>query len=625
MLLAINDRIKGWLGAVVVGLIALPFAFWGIESYIGGGAEQYAAKVNDSEISQRELDTAVARQKQNLQQRFQGKLPFEDVQLKAQMLDQLVNLRLLQNTTLSAGYRISDAELSKNIKQTFSRDGVFDREYFDNVLRSQNLSVSQFQERYRDELRVTQMRSAILGTSLVTREEAAYLASLDQQQREISLITFEVDHFASDVSVGDDEIKAVYETQAHLYMSPETVNVDYVELSSENLASDVPVDEAQIEAMYKAYLEDIAQREQRKARHILLKIESDKAQAEQKLRELKQQLANGTSFESLAKQHSQDPGSAKQGGDLDWVSAGQMVKPFEDALFAMKKGEVSDIVETQFGLHLIKLDDIRGKTPQTLAQKRVEFENELKQDIVSSQFYDLSETLASIAFENPDSLDIVIESMGLELKSSAMFTQDAGTGIAEHKKIREAAFSASVLEQRNNSDAIELAPNHVVVLRIREHVVPSLKPLEQVKPGIEKNLRLKKAQQVTLAAAQSAKQKIESGAALNGVLSEGVRMDKPGVVTRHDRQKIDPSVLEAAFMIQQSEASAPAIKEVELFNGDVALVVLEKILVPGAIEQSKINTVKSQWNQDVSRMEFDALVAALRDSANININSKALE
>ncbi len=625
MLQAINDRLKGWLGMAVVGIIALPFAFWGIQSYVTGGGEQFAAKVDGVEISGKEFDFNFSQARQKMMEQYGGKLPYEETVLKKQVLDQLVNRKIIENSTYDAGYRISDDQLAFNMQQIFTRNGKFDRASFDLYLRSRGISVPQFEYELRTEMRVLQLRDSLVKTSLVTDEEARKLAELEDQLREVSLITYGVDNYTSDVVITEEEIQQIYDVQSHLYMLPEKVSIEYVELTNDYLTSDMTIDEQKVELMYEDYVASVSKKEKRQASHILLKIGDDIEATRSKLENIKQQLAGGSSFAELARKNSEDPGSAKQGGDLDWVEPGQMVKPFEDALFAMNVGEVSEIVESQFGLHLIKLVDIKGEVARPLAEKRAEFETELKQEAASHMFYDLSENMATTAYENPDSLDVVVEAAGLQLKTSELFTRNAGTGIANNELVRKAAYSTSVLQQRSNSDIIEISPEHVVVLRIREHKPSSLRPLETVRSAIENGLKLKAGHEKALAAATEARSKIEAGAAIESVLSKGQTVERPGALTRKAVSKVDRSVLDAIFNMPQADADRIVVRQVSTYAGDVVLVKLEKVSPPATIEQSRIDAIKRQWKLDVANREFDAVLDNIKSSVDLYLNPRAIQ
>jgi peptidyl-prolyl cis-trans isomerase D len=639
MLQAINDRIKGWLGIVIVVLIGLPFALWGIQSYLDDGGPPYAAKVNNIEISASEFERSVSIQRQSMLRQYGGQLPIEEKTLRERTLTQLINQRLLEGVTFENGYRISDSVLSAKIKQLFTVDGVFDRLRFEANASSLGMSIPMYEQALRNELRLQQMQSAIANSSFVTKDEAQQLAALNEQTRDITVLTFNAEHFSTAEKPTEEEIRQYYETNMQRFMVAEKIKVDYVEITSDTLSNNVEIDEAQIEKMYDDYVASISGREERKARHILIKATQGKpasiAAAKEKIKSLKQELEQGADFAELAKKHSQDSGSAVEGGDLGWVALGEMVKPFEQTLFDMSlpdkdKASISDIVETQFGYHLIKLDDVRSETIEPLEVKRYGFEEELKAESVASMFYDLSERLAATAYENPDSLDITAEELGLKIESSDYFSRNEGKDFSANEKIRSIAFSPLVLEQGSNSDIVEISPTHVVVLRLYDHVPATAIPLEQVSSEIENILRVQNGHKQTKAAALDVKSKIESiikaGESLESLQADGIQLDVISALGRRDNAKVsDPSILYNAFDITPKQNDAPSVKEIDLISGDVALIVLTKVNTPDSIAQDKLDLVKNDALRENATRDFSSTLLAIKESADINKNTRLLD
>ena len=626
MLQAINDRIKGWLGIVVVVLIGLPFALWGIQSYLDDAGPRYAAKVNNSEISANEFERMVSLQRQSLLRQNNGKLPIEDKVLRERTLSQLINQRLLEGFTYDNGYRISDVVLSERIKQLFTVDGVFDRARFEAGVASYGMNIPMYEQTLRNELRLQQMQSAIVNSTFVTKDEVNKLAALNEQTRDISVLTFNVEHFSTASKPTEDEVKQYYEANLQRFMMPEKVKVDYVEITSDALAENVTVDEAQVKRMYDDYVASASGREERKARHILLQTGDNKAAAKAKIESIKQELEQGADFAVLAKKYSQDSGSASQGGDLGWVALGEMVKPFEQTLFDMKKGTVSDIVETQFGYHLIELDDIRSETIAPLGVKRYEFEEDLKSEAVASMFYDLSERLASTAYENPSSLDAVVSALDLKVKTTDYFTRSSGEGIAADEKLRNVAFSPAVLEQGSNSDIIEISPKHVVVLRLNDHVNATPIPLDTVSSKIENILKIKNGHEQTRTAALEIKSKIEAGTPVKEITAEGITVEDIASLGRNDKAKVsDPSILYNAFDLPHNEDNKPSVRAVDLMTGDVALVVLTKVNMAGNIPQEKLDLVRSEALSEDAVRDFSNALLAIREKADIDKNMNVVD
>lgn len=621
MLQAINDRIKGWLGITIVILIGLPFALWGIQSYFDDSGPRYAAKVNNVEISENEFERTVSAQRQALVRQNNGVLPMEEKTLRERTLAQLINQRLLESVTLENDYRISDLVLSAKLQQLFSVDGVFDRDRLESVAMSNRMSVPMYEHTLRNELRLQQMQSAIANSAFVTKEEVNDLALLKEQTRDISVLTFNQEGFSSNTSVTAESIKQYYEENVQRFMLPEKVKVDYVEISSESLTENVEASEEQITSMYDDYLASVSGREERQASHVLLSASDDKAAALKKIESLKQEIEQGADFSEIAKKHSQDPGSAAQGGDLGWIALGEMVKPFEQALFDMEKGAVSEIVESQFGYHLIKLSDIRSETVIPLGVKRYEFEDELKSDAVASMFYDVSERLASTAYENPDSLDMVVDALELKVQTSDFFTRGEGKGVAENQKVRDIAFSSLVLEQGSNSDVIEISPTHVIVLRINEHVPAKPIPLEVVSSKIENILKTQAANKQAAAVALEVKAKIEAGEPVDSLLTEGVSMQTFTALKREDTTKVgDPMIIFNAFKMIQVDEVKVSVKKVELMTGGVALVVLNKVNMPDTVSPSQLELVKSEVSREKAMRDFSSAVLAIQKDADIDKN-----
>jgi peptidyl-prolyl cis-trans isomerase D len=629
MLQAINDRIKGWLGALVIVLITIPFAFWGIESYLGAGSKQFAAVVNGEEIPVFQFENAYSSQLARLNQQFGSKLPYSNEQIKALVLDQLIDAMVLEETSYAAGYRVSDQTLRQKIAELFTREGVFDRDFFENVIASNDMTISQYEARLRNELRVIQKQNAIVASAMLSDKEIDQLAALHQQERDIRWVKFSVDPDSEGVVISDQEIDDFYNANIDSFMTPERVSVEYVELTNDDLADSITVDEEKLAGMYDDYKRTMLEKEERKARHILLTVdtseENSKAEVTEKIQELQQKLASGESFEDLASQYSQDPGSAKQGGDLGWVATGDMVKPFEEALFTLKKGEVSEVVETQFGFHLIRLEDIRAPQVESLAGKRDEFEQELKQEVISSMFYDVSENMAVTAYENPDSLDAVVDVINKQPNKTELFTRNTGVGIAENQKFRNAAFSPAVLLEGLNSDIIEIGPEHVVVLRLLKHEPASKKPLQEVRVDIENTLRSRAAHANVMTAAEQMKTQIIDGVAIEELLTDDQRVEEKLSIKRTDTAKVDPRIINAAFQMPYPQDQKPSVQVVNLLSGDVAVVLLEKVRTPVEVAQDQKDAIKQQRRNDIANSEFDYVLTAIKDTAEIERNTELLQ
>lgn len=626
MLLAINERIKGWLGAFVVALITLPFALWGINSYFEGGGLKYAAKVNDLEITPRDFELAYAQQKQRLSQQFQGNIPYPDKEIKKQVLERLINQKLLENVAADEGYNISDETVYSQIREIFSKDGVFDKELFQSVVASRGGSEQLFMYELKNEILLQQIQNGIIGTNFVTKEDVKRFAGYKGQTRDVELLRFDLNKISRGIEVSDEEVDNFYKSNQQLYMTPEKVSVDYVELKSNQLRSNVSIDEARLHDRYNDYKTNESKKEKRKASHILIKASGDNDDALNIIDDIKSKLKKGSDFGELAKKYSQDPGSGKNGGDLGWVETGQMVKPFEEALFAMKKGDVSDVVKTQFGYHLIKLFDVKGVDVKTFEQMRPELEAEQLKDLLASAFYDASEAMAVSAYENPDSLKPVVDSVDIKLnvKTSPEFTRYSGQGVASNNKVRQVAFSNAVLSEGLNSEVIEVSPDHIVILRLRDHKAPTLKPLTEVKAQIEKNIKNDKAKVEAAKQARQAMEKAASSASLASLKAPGVNYESAKDVSREDT-KLGVRLVNEIFETPPAENDKPGLRLVENLGDEVVLVSVNAVKTPTDFEKAKLDTLDTQLRQNSALVEYEALMKTLTDKAEISRNSKILE
>ena len=626
MLQAMNDRIKGCLGIAIVILISLSFALWGVQSYLDDSGPRYAAKVNGEEITAREFERTVSIQRQGLLRQYGGKLPIEESVLRDTTLTQLINQRLLENVSHNQGYRVSDNLLTARIKQLYTQEGVFNRELFEANIASLGMSVPMYEQSLRNELRMQQVKAGIINSSFATKQEVSDLASLQGQTRDISTAIFNVEHFSADYTPTVDEVETFYNANPQRFMTAEKMTVDYVEIKSNDLAGNVEIDEAMITKMYDEYVASARGREERKARHILITPSDDKVAAAMKINSIKSELEEGADFGELAKKYSQDTASAEESGGLGWIGSGEMVKPFEKALFALEKGELSDIVTTQFGFHLIQLDEIRSETITPLGVKRYEFEDELKADSVASTFYDLSERLASLAYENPDNLEVIEDELGLEIKTSDEFSRAEGKKIAENEKFRNIAFSPLILEQGSNSDIIEISPTHVAVLRINEHKPETRIPLETVKSRVENILKGQQGHERTKAAAVAAKTKLDSGAMLESIKTEGVSVVDVKTLARTESGRVsDPLILRNAFDMPILKDNKPRLKVVDLLSGDVAIVVLTKVNVAEVTAKDKLDLMKREITSDKAIREFTGALDQITNNADIDKNIQILE
>lgn len=634
MLQSFSDRIRNsrWLGYLIVGLISIPFALWGIQSYVGGGTTDAAAEVNGERIPVYQVQRMASQQRQQLRQRLGGQLPegFSERLFREQALNQLIERELLRQAATEGGFRVTDDTLRRNIREQemFRRDGRFDPELYRRILSQAGLSVQQYEADVRAGYRIEQLRRGLVDSGFVLPGEARERARLMNEERDLLMLVHPRSAAASAVEVSEEELRSYYERNQSDFRIPPQVRAAYIELDMATLQSQVEVSEDELREHYRANRERYVAPEERVAAHILLEVGSDagsnaEEEALQQARELRSRLQKGADFAELARQYSDDPGSAEQGGRLGPITRGSMVEAFEKALFAMEEeGAVSEPVRTPYGYHLIRLVEVREGEGRSFEQARDEIEREIRRRRAERLFYDRVELLRNTAYEQPGSLEPAAEATGLEIRRTDWFSRDRGDGIASSEAVRAAAFSAEVREERLNSDLVELGERRVVVLRVAEERPARPKPFEDVRAEVEQRLRADRTRQLLDQWAESITGRLDEGAEPASLADGPVELKKTGWVSRGS-QELDPATREAAFALPAPGGEKITYTAASLQNGDRAVVIVRDSRLP-EVESRAIAQARQQQLQAMVSAEIGTYLAALREDADIIRNEDAL-
>ncbi len=580
MLQAIRDKVTGWIAYGIIFLISIPFALWGVNSYFGGGELPPAAIVNGEEISARDLDQAYANYRQRLLQLFGGNIPESfgnETRLRSQVREQIIEELALRQYIETQGFRIGDDDLGRIIRdmEAFQTDGRFDPELYQAQLRSLGYSPLAFEAELRRNEALEQFRDGIVATAFTLPGQRRLYARLANQSRKVRTLSYRTD--PATIDIGSDEIEQYYQANQAQFKTPEQLRIDYIELSLADIKEAIRVAPEDLRARYEENRAAYANPEIREASHILLKAGDDDSDAVRaRIEELRQRIVSGESFADIAREFSEDPGSADAGGNLGEIERGFMVKDFEDVLYALEVDELSEPVRTGFGWHLIKLHAIHGGEVQPLEAVRAALEDEIKTERAEGQIFDLVENLANLAYELPDSLAPAAEQLGLKLERSDWFSRFEGSGIAADDRVRQAAFAPEVLQQGLNSEAIELGEDRVVFLRVGEHRPPQQQPLDQVRERIEQQLRQARVQELNLKAGTEALARLESGDTLDAVAAEwSASIEDRGFIERGDAA-IDAALRAHLFRMPKPDGG-PEFGGVTLANGDFAIIELSEV------------------------------------------------
>ncbi|GLH42228.1 peptidylprolyl isomerase [Pseudomonas atacamensis] len=611
MLQNIRDNSQGWIAKTIIGVIVALMALTGFDAIFQATTHKNeAAKVNGDEISQNELSQAVDMQRRQLMQQlgkdFDASL-LDEKMLRESALKGLIDRKLLLQGAEQAKFSFSEAALDQVILQTpeFQVDGKFSSERFDQVIRQLGYSRMQFRQMLAQEMLIGQLRAGVAGSGFVTDAEVLAFARLEKQTRDFATLNVKADPAA--VKLTDDEVKAYYDEHAKEFMTPDQVIIDYVELKKSSFFDQVAVKDEDLEAAYQKEIANLA--EQRRAAHILIEVndKTTEAQAKAKIEEVQARLAKGEKFEALAKEFSQDPGSANNGGDLGYAGPGVYDPAFEKALYSLSKDQVSEPIRTDFGYHLIKLLGVEAPEVPTLASLKDKLTRELKAAQVEQRFVEATKQLEDSAFEASDLAQPAAD-LKLTVHTSKPFGREGGEGVAANRAVVTAAFSPEVIDEGANSTAIELDPETVIVLRSKEHLKPAQLPLESVSAAIRTQLTKEHASAEAKTRAEKLIADLRDGKAPLDKAIDGQNWKITEAATR-GQEGVDPAVLQALFRMPKPAAKdKPTFSSVTLPDGSLMVVRLNGVNEAAAPTDEE----KAQYRRFLASREGQQDFAAYR-------------
>jgi len=549
---------------VVLAVIFLPFAFFGIESYFQSnelGAE--VARVGDYRVTQQEFQQAL-RERQDAMRRMLNNAPLDpsildSPEMRFAALDQLVRERLLLSRALRSGIRVSDAQLRDAItsQEIFRQDGKFSHDLYESFLRGQNMPAAAFEARLRRDMLQQPILDAFGESAFVPKAVIERIVRLSEEKREIALASVPPASFVSQVKVEDAAVKAYYDGHMREFEVPEQVRVEYLVLSLDNLASQTEIPAEEVRQAYEQNTARFSAPEERDASHILIQVPADateqaKAEAQRKAGELLKQLQEKPDrFAELAREHSQDPGSAKSGGELGFLERGATQKSFDDALFGMKVGEIKGPVATEFGYHIIRLKAVRGGSTKPFEEVRAGVESELKRARAQKRYAELAEQVSNIAYEQSDSLKPAAEAVKAPIQESPWISRTPAPGSPlGSDKFLKAIFSEDVIKNRRNSEAVEVSPGTLIVGRLLEHKPTATRPFEDVRAQIHKQLVNEEARKRAITEGRERLEKLRKGEDV------GVTWGKTLTVSRIEPQGLPEAVLREALRADGSKLPA---------------------------------------------------------------------
>lgn len=625
---AFRNLIKGWLGKAILILVAILFSFLGAEGILSVlDRPQPPATVNGEEITELMVQREVELERRRMLQRMgQNADPskIDTARLKPRAIEALIQGEVMRQSSVEDKLYASNASITKRIQSVpnFQMDGTFSEELFERQARNLGFSPRElFNEVGRE---VVQMQYIVgLGASaFVSEAELKGLVAIQNQKRDVAYATIKNEAYRADIEVTDEQISKHYKNNQRNYMTPEQAKADYVEIVTADFTGDVDVSEAEVQTEYEGEVDRLKGNEERRASHILVEISDtvDEAAAREKIEGIQKKLADGADFAMLANESSDDIGSAENGGDLDFAGKGAYVPEFEAALFELEKDEVSDIVKTEFGFHIIKLTDVKKPEIPSFEDKQAELKDRLAQRKAEEVYYDKLEELRTLAFESSDLLGAA-EFLGKEVTTSDWVKRNGNTGLFSNQKLADALFSDEVLLDDQNSDVIELGNGRAVVIHIHEHKPESVKPLAEVKSEIKNKLEgqalAKKAEEV----GRGIVAKIKAGESTTEVLLDldGVDWTVKEAVARRSPD-LDFQVSQEAFKLPKPAEGEKSVGGVKVRDGFTVIVVSK--VEPGAYELSdnEAKQMKQYLASQLGQADYQSYIEFKKQNSDVEIN-----
>lgn len=628
MLTWIRNKSTGLFMTIVMGILILAFALWGVGDYFAQSSNDKLATVNGATITYTEFNTQFNGYKQNMISQFgDGFDPsyFDTPVMRRNYLESMISNELVKQVAKDNGYTVTAEELRGMIEEAPAfkdENGQFDKTLYAAFLTQTNQSAQLLQMKLEDEQSGRALNGMLDVTSFVTPFETEKMAALNKQTRDINYINITQDQFLEEIELTDDEIETYYNENSNQYMTDEQVSVNYIELNAADVAQGIEISDAAALESFEQNKERFRKPEQRLASHILV---SDNDEAESVLEEIQAKLSTGESFADLAKTYSQDPGSASTGGDLGWVAPEDMVKEFEDSLFAMEVNSISEPVKTQFGFHIIQLNEVRESGIPVFEEVKNDIIQELQAIDSETVFLEKASDLSEHVLDAQSGLEVAAEASEIPMMTTELFSRSGGLGVAGEQNFINAAFSSTVKDDLMNSEVVNITDTHVVFMHLNEVKAAELKPLDEVKENVITALKNQKAAEKAKALAE---QIIEQYKTAGTALTELAAQYELAMLTETGVARTG-STLPFNLVKGLYELGRPADDEVivELLDSNGSDVAVVELLSVNDVDLSTLEDIKTESSQlarNIKANEQQLLIQALRENATVTINEDML-
>ena len=615
----VRNNTKIMMGILFL-LIIPSFVLFGLEGYSRFNDKgAVVAKVNGNKINQAEWDAAHKREVDRIRTsmpNIDAKM-FDTAEAKYATLERLVRDQVISAAAQKLQLVASDTRLARELQQSpviaalRTADGKLDMERYKQLAASQGMTPEMFEMQFRADLSNRQVIQGVQASAYATPAQTQTAMNAFMQRREVQILNFPAAEYLGKITVSDADLQAYYDKNKDKYQSSESADIEYIVLDIESLRQSITLNEQDLKSYYEQNLQRLSSKEERRASHILITAAKDLPEAEKKTARAKAEellqlvKAKPASFADVARKHSQDPGSALKGGDLDFFGRGAMVKAFEDAAFSMKKSDISELVESEFGYHIIQLTDIKAAKAQSFESLRPSLEADLKKQQAQRKYAELAETFSNTVYEQSDSLKPVADKLKLNIQKASQVTRQATQtrGVLSHPALLQAIFSEVSLQKQRNTEAVEVAPSTLVSARVVKHQPAATLPLVEVKEFVKRALTQEKAAEMAKAQGE---QRLSALKASTGADN----LPNAIVISREKTQRQLPKVVDAVLRADPNKL--PSVSGVDLGVQGFAVVRVTKVLPPEAENKELMLQAQQQFTQLWGTAETQAYITHLK-------------
>lgn len=613
MLQKIRDNTQGILAKIFIGFIIAVFALFGIETLIGSIFNSSTGlTVNDSQIDPNEIDSLAQRKAQEFFNNMGADADlsgFDEALFRENAISELIQRELLTQSAANSGMTVSAAAIDRQIMRTedFQIDGVFNEERATLLLQNSGFTPNSYRATLSREAALNQILTAYSASGFVTSEELSRLVALVHQKRSFRFVSLALDSQNADIEITDAAIAEYYDNNQSSFMQDEQVKITWLELNKENMFAEVAATEEQVRALYDEEVARYQAQTERRAAHILFEATTDAeiGAATARAEEVLGKLAAGEEFSALAATYSDDTGSAEDGGDVGYTTGDSFVPEFETALQSLEVGQVSGVVKSDFGIHLIKLLEMNATEIEPYETRKDALEREMKSREVDTLFVARSEELGNLAFESVD-LAEPASIMGLQIQESDWFSRAGGVGITANRGVIDSSFNLEVLEERQNSEMIQIDGNRSVIVHVTDHQLPEVRSLDAVKDEIAVTLRLEQMREQAKMIGETIVNGLNTGVNIDSLLeAQGLSWNVFELLER-DNQIINPALTEEIFTMLAPAEGEKTIKGFAVETGEYFVVELGTVIdgTTQDMEEGEEQSLRSFISQQSASLDF---------------------